>query len=262
MLDLEEQITDVDDDNDGNHVNHSTQGENTNFYQKRKKRSAVVTQEYPERNVGFVGDPTRGLYSGSYYDASTKTAKPLIPGASSYDEAVRDGKRVMVFSTSITKGIKVREFNKSVNGGTARFRRFHGGKVDFIIDYADTHMDKEKPEVVIIQAGGNDLPTPKDSPVPVENIAKTLVDIGIKCKRYGVKKVLIGSVITRKKYYMDKRKEELNEYLESMCHDHGFYYINNDNILRKHLVNDGVHLNEEGDFLLATNYLDSLNSVL
>ena len=65
------------------------------------------------------------------------------------------------------------------------------------------------------------------------------------------KKVLISSVMTRKSFYMDKRRLELNQFLQGMCNSCGFHFIDNDNIFHEHLVNDGVRLNDDGSILLA-----------
>ena len=168
-----------------------------NIYTKNK-RPSIVIQKFPERNVGFERPPRP--VAKSYEEA----VKPLRPGANTYGEAVKDGKRVIVFSTSMTKGIKVRKLNEILSIGSARFRRFHGGKAKHVFNYVDTHLEDEKPEVVLIQVGGNDLPTRKDYPSSVKEIAEIIIETGKKCLRYGtVKDVLISSVITRKSFYMD-----------------------------------------------------------
>ena len=191
------------------------------------------------------------------------TTLPVRPGhKDSYSEAVTDGKCVMVFSTSMTKGIQVREFNKRLNNGIARFRRFHGGRVRHLHNYVDTHLEDENPEVVVIQEGGNDLPTKKNNPSSVKDIATQIIKTGQKCLSYGVKTVLIASIITRKKHYMDQRRIELNKYLQAMCLSCGFKYINNDNITHKHLDEDGVHLTKSGSSVLASNFRNALNDVL
>ena len=95
---------------------------------------------------------------------------PIRPVVRSYTKAVKDGHTTIVFSTSMTKGIRLREFNSWYENGTARFRRFHGAHARHIKHYLSTHMEGVTPENVIILAGGNDLPTKKDNPRPVEEI--------------------------------------------------------------------------------------------
>ena len=98
-------------------------------------RPHVITQDYPENN---------------------HICKPVRPGDSMYSESVKDGKVTVVFSTSTTKGIKVRDFNNCYKMGIARFRRFHGAKAKYMKHYVIPTLVDEKPKVVMIQCGGND----------------------------------------------------------------------------------------------------------
>ena len=176
--------------------------------------------------------------------------------------AVKDGKSTVVFSTSITKGINQWEFNKSYLGGTAIFRRFHGAKAKQIKHYVIPTLIEECPKVVVLQCGGNDLPTRKLNPTTVESIAKDIIDTGKLCENHGAEQILISGIIARNKHeYMEKRRNDLNELLKDMCFDLGFIYIDNDNIQHEHLYTDGVHLNHDGSYILSNNLLHSLNNV-
>ena len=186
----------------------------------------------------------------------------LVPGARGYSDVVRNGPETLIFSTSITKGIRVNEFNDYFEStGTASFRRFHGGKARHIKNYLNVHLSEIQPENVIIQTGGNDLPTPRSNPVVVGDIVKEIIQSGLICRDYGVKNILISSVLPRRAQYMQIRCRELNEILMEECKLHGFIYIDNSNIDTKHLHHDGVHLSNEGSDLLANNYLFYLNSL-
>ena len=186
---------------------------------------------------------------------------PLVPGPRTYSDVARKGEECLIFSTSITKGIKVNEFNDNYDGGTASFRRFHGGRVRHIKEYLWTHLEERQPKTVIIHAGGNDLPTPKgEQPIPVGDIANDVMEAGIICRRYGVRDIFISSVTLRKQMYVQRRCQELNDFLRELCKLHGFIYLDNSNIKLEHLF-DGTHLNHEGSVILANNYLYYLNSV-
>ena len=161
----------------------------------------------------------------------------------------------------MTNGIRVREFNKYFNAGTARFRRFPGATAKSILHYVLPTLLEESPEIAVIHLGGNDLPTTKSNSTPVENIAKTIIEIGTLCYNYNVKRILICGIITRKGGYMEKRRAELNNLLKNMCIVQGFKFIDNDNIKRYLLARDKVHLNEQGKIYLANNILHSLNSI-
>ena len=40
------------------------------------------------------------------------------------------------------------------------------------------------------------------------------------------------------------------------CEENGFHFVSNDNILRKQLCKDGVHLTDEGTNIFAGNIVD------
>ena len=185
----------------------------------------------------------------------------LRPGPRPYNEVVQKGPETIIFSTSITKGINRNDLSERYEGeGQLSFRRFPGAKASHIKDYMPTHLAEIKPETVIIQAGGNDLPTPRSNPVPVEEISKVIMECGLLSRSYGVKNVLVSGVLPRKQYYTHSRCKELNKILQEQCRANGFVYIDNSNIDVSHLY-DGVHLNQEGSVLLRDSYLLELNGL-
>ena len=209
---------------------------------KSKSRPHIITQDYPEKNY---------------------IRKPIRPGESSYSEAVKDGKLAYIFSTSITKGIRNREFDNYYNLGTARFRRFNGAKAKYVKHYVLPTLYEEKPQIVVLQCGGNDLPKSNANPTPVMDIAKIIIETANLCESHGAEQILISGIITRHKgnYYMERRRTELNEILRNICYDRGYIFIDNENITHDHLSQDGVHLNHEGSDILANNILHSLNNL-
>ena len=59
---------------------------------------------------------------------------------------------------------------------------------------------------------------------------------------------------------METRRREINNLLKDLCHENGYFFIDNDLIKRDNLY-DGVHLNEEGSVILANNILHALDSL-
>ena len=185
----------------------------------------------------------------------------LVPGPRKYSDVVVKGPETLIVSNSITKGINKKDINERYDGdGQLSFRRFPGAKTEDVRAYLPTNLSKTKPETVIIQTGGNDLPTPRSNPVPVEVIAKTIVECGLLCKSYGVKNVLISGIPIRRPYYMQTRCKELNLLLQEHCRNEGFTFIDNGNIDLSHTY-DGTHLTQEGSALLRDNYLLELNAL-
>ena len=198
---------------------------------------------------------------------SYDTVKPLKPGPKSYSDVVTGQKKSMIISTSMTRGIGVQYFNqKYYKQGTATFHRFHGGKARHIRNQVETHLHEERPDAVIILAGGNDLPTKKRNPTSINGIANQIMDIALMCKKYSVTDICISSVLPREEAYMQLRRKDLNDVLKSLCEIYNFHFINNDIgdgriILSEHIDSDGVHLNPLGSELLAHKVGTVLNSL-
>ena len=169
--------------------------------------------------------------------------------------------KTIVFSTSMTRDIDQVEFNKCFVKGHARFQKFHGGRARHMKEYVQTHMREEKPDTVIIHAGGNDLRTMRNNPTPPMQVANEIIDIGLACKKNGASRVIISGVITRKPKFLQDRCRDVNEVLASLCEISKFTYIDNKDITLDYLLKDGVHLNDEGSVLLAQNYLNCLNKL-
>ena len=166
------------------------------------------------------------------------------------------GKRkLLVFSTSITKGIDVQRFNTCFGDGTARFQKWHGGRAQYMKHYAIPHVKQEKPDMVILQGGGNDL----SSDTPTTDIANDLIEIALTSKNNGVSEIFVGGVPIRADTSLEKRRFQLNETLMGLCNFHGFTFIDHSKITTNDLL-DGVHLNRDGTRILADDYLDALRT--
>ena len=171
---------------------------------------------------------------------------------------LNESKNVIIFSSSITKGIHAPRLNDRYESGHLRFQRFHGAKARHMETYLSPVMFEELPDTVVIQAGGNDLKAkPGKKLIPPVMVANSLIDAGLACKQFSTQHVLIGGVTVRKSEFEKKRAAEINEALEGQCKLNNFNFINNSAIREEHLY-DGIHLNKDGSKILADNYLQAL----
>ena len=183
----------------------------------------------------------------------------------SYSQATANGKKTMIFSTSITRDIKPNEFNERYKGGrTAKFIRFHGGKARHITTYLPVHLREQHPDTVVLAEGGNDLPTEKCDPAAVAEVAGHILEAARVCKNHNVSNVYVSSVLPRSSPYFQINRRKLNSILKKECEENGFIFIDNDTIvndrtkeiiLREHVCWDGVHLNRAGSDILRDNFL-------
>ena len=180
---------------------------------------------------------------------------PIKPGINTYSDVVRGAtEKVSVFSTSITKGIDLEEFNAKYVGKSAKIHRFHGKKARHLKHYIPVHMDEDKADTCVIIAGGNDL----SDKTPILKIANELMEAALTCKRHGAQNIVISSVLPRST--CEQKRVELNKILMDLCDIHNFVFMDNWNMSLQHVSYDGVHLNRRGDKQLLFNLLWYLNA--
>ena len=118
----------------------------------------------------------------------------------------------------------------------------------------------EKPNNVIIHIGSNDITKLNYHTISADESAKWLVNIGLKCKYYGVGQIAISSIFARTNYDLNKIIKQLIFFSRSLCKAYDFAFICNENIDRFRLWRDGIHLTNEGTSLLSRSFLEHLNS--
>ena len=94
-----------------------------------------------------------------------------------------------ILSDSICKHIKLPEFNKQLNNKKAYKRCFDGGDTKALLHFALYVLENDKPDIVIINVGSNNMR--KDKPVTVAEDIITLVDL---CKKQGVGQTFVSAV--------------------------------------------------------------------
>jgi hypothetical protein len=224
---------------------------------KKDKRSNQHTKMKPLPRLGSV----RFINNGPEMEDESDTASSSSDDEDRPRQPPPQHQKTIIFSTSITRDIDNVRFNECYQNGHARFQKWHGGRAKHMKHYVTTHMLEEKPDTVVIQAGGNDLRTMRNNPTPALQVAHDIIDIGLACKKKGASRVCISGVPIRKAKFLQERARDVNEVLVSQCRLYNFTYIDNADITLEYLHNDGVHLNHEGTKILANNYLDCLNSL-
>ena len=265
---------------------------------KKKKKKKQVKQKLSEQGKSnikpFLNDDTRLMTTlrcannmieaeeqstddSSDEDDSNreKNKLPLVPGNALYSEKVSvitvtnkepaqpqhvlpTNKKLLVLSTSITKGINYQRFNECFGSGTARFQKWPGGHARHMKNYVSTHLEEEKPDAVIIQAGGNDLSSNHDESVTaIGTIAKDVVEMAKHARSFGAQEIFVAGVPIRTQKHFQEHVGELNNTLKSLCTSNKFIFIDNSRITIDHLY-DGVHLTNSGTKILADSYLEAL----
>ena len=121
----------------------------------------------------------------------------------------------------------------------------------------DTTLQDNLFEVTVIHIGINDIVNNKNY-LNTDHMLENIKNIALKCKRYGIQKVLISGLLTTNRLAQDVI-EEVNKLIKNMCNIEGYCYVNNDNITRANLFKDDLHLLDTGKQILADNFVFTVN---
>ena len=221
---------------------------------------ASVNQFHPLQHVNNPQQINNFHVSNTQTLEPPESTLPVVPGPSSYSEVVRGGmQKTTIFSDSMTRDVPMRKVNVSYTGKKVHLHRFPGKKAHHFKHYIPVHMAEDKPDVCVVLAGTNDLPSKK----PILNIANDIMEAGVTCRELGASTVIISSVIPRSDRVDCQRKgQALNKLIKDLCYQHNFMFMEHDNIsTTDHLSFDGLHLNKAGSDLLGYNFVCYLNAL-
>ena len=212
--------------------------------QHKERRPSPVISNYPERDL---------LNTKLQRSQANKNR---VPGNTTYNEAVKHGKKTYVMGTSMLKGIQRNDFNSNLNKCSARFRPFIGATLKQMETYVKPTLTDDTPDVLILHIGCNDV---GNRNLTDNDIAEWIVKIGKYCKESGVNYVFISSLVCRAQFTLDKKVKSINNILKNICLENGLGFIDNKNICTDDLYEDGMHLNDDGKIKLAKNFIYVLN---
>ena len=103
-------------------------------------------------------------------------------------------KRICILSDSIPTGMRVKDFNNSLQNGFSKFKCFPGATIENLNYYSNPTLEEDKPEIVIIHVGINNILN--NSNASDNEIAENIIKIGDKCSEHLVEKVMISGIVT------------------------------------------------------------------
>ena len=129
-----------------------------------------------------------------------------------------------------------------------KIRFFQGAKIKDMFHYA-TPLLETNPDYVILHVGTNDAPNKGGSDISNEILELMRF---IKEKHPGCKEITLSAPIIRTDNYNTNKESE--SFISSL-NKSDVSYITHDNILKKHLYRDELHLNRIGITIFAENFL-------
>ena len=82
--------------------------------------------------------------------------------------------------------------------------------------YANPPLGDEQPNTVIVHIGSNDITKFNYNKVDVEDLAQRIIDVGKKCKSYGVINIAISSILVQKNHEVNEVIRKVNNLLKTL----------------------------------------------
>ena len=161
-----------------------------------------------------------------------------------------------VVGNSHIKRTKRNDFNKELCHGKAFFCSISGANSKQLCHYVILTLTNDKPDAIVIHVGKNDILNHANH----EDIARSIINIGLDCKTNGVNKVFISSILVKKNPNVTAIVCQVNDMLRDLCEKNGFNSICNDIITTNYLWKVCVHLQDMGTHILSNHFLKFSNN--
>ena len=168
----------------------------------------------------------------------------------------RKSKRIM-FSDSIPKGIRIREFNRYITNTNARLKSFRGTNAKELIHYVVPTLQEESFNSALIHIGINDV-LKEQSDLQCESLTRNILEISHKCKEHGIEEIIISSLVVTENIDLNLLAR-VNTSLRNICRENVFCFVDNSNVSVDNLFKDKLHLLDSGKTIFANNLIYCIN---
>ena len=114
----------------------------------------------------------------------------------------------------------------------------------------------------MIHIGSNDITKSNYNNANVEDLAKKITNIGVKCKACKVSNIAISSILVRSDPKINQAIKQDNRLLKRLCKTNNFYFICSNAMYNTFVWKDGLHPIYEGISKLTDNFLEYLTGFL
>ena len=129
-------------------------------------------------------------------------------------------KQIVIFSSSIPRGIRLRELNYWLLKGYAQLKSFPESTSKELLYYVEPTLKNKELDYALLHVGVNNLLN-DESQDSVQNLLDNLKQIGLKCKSAGVKRVSVSGIVTNNKL-TSAYISSVNWCISNMCRDNSY----------------------------------------
>ena len=227
----------------------------------RKRKKLTPRNKYPEPVTYHEHPISISNAVGNNENLFQQTRNTFEKIETPYSNIVKQNpKNVVIFTDSMLKSLRMKEFNKNLNGGIAHLKPFPGSKAKQMDHHAIPILKEHQYDAAVIHVGINDLLKSRTN-INVSEIAKDIIDIALRCRSHNIATIFISSIVYSTKI-SHMKIQKLNGLLLNECTKYGFHLVDNGAVSKENLWRDGVHLVESGKVIIANNFLNCINNFL
>ena len=118
----------------------------------------------------------------------------------------------------------------SVDVANVYFKYFSGANTKQLDYNVVQTLAEESPDSVIMHISSNNIAKSNCNNVNVEDLAKKIINIDVKCKAYKVSNIAISSILVRSDPKINQVIKQVNSLLRWLCKTNDIYFICNNAI--------------------------------
>ena len=121
--------------------------------------------------------------------------------------------------------LRMKLFNKKLNGGIAHLKPFPGSKAKQMDNHAIPFLEEHQYDAAVMHVGINDLLKSRAN-INVSEIEKDIVNIALRCQSHNIATIFISSIVYSTKISHTKI-QKLNGQSLNECTKYGFRLVDN-----------------------------------
>ena len=156
--------------------------------------------------------------------------------------------------------IRKDKFKEIKSNARIYVKSFSGANTNQLDCYVVPVLIDEKPDNVIILIGSNDITKFNYNNGNAVVLAHRIINIGLKCRSYGVSNVAVLSILKRNSINsINQVIYQVSNILKHLYRINDFFCICHDVVNENYLWNNGPHLINEVSSLLLNSFINYLN---
>ena len=234
--------------------------ENTKSKSRFEKRNTNPIRQEGRKNKRRPDNCITEKYLDNH--VTLRKNQRVVPGNETYASATKHGKKIEVIGDGHLKRIKRNLFKNSFDNAKSFIKSFGGAKTEHMKRYVIRSLKEQKPDIIVIHAGGNDINYKNNGNVNVNELADNIINLAVICRDFGVPDIAISEVLPRKSIVVTAIIRKVNDRVRELCKNNKFHFISHQHITRDLLYHDGVHLTDLSTEILADNIVDYINNFI